>query len=101
MVFDVTVHRAVEGPTSVATHCRYPCGAELPVTKLFQQLPVGQEKTVTIPLSCFTKMGLNPAMTNTPFLIYSQGPLDVTFRNIAWIPGAAGHPDATPCSALS
>jgi len=100
LVFDVLVHQAPTGPTSVAAHCLYPCGAELNATTLFQQLPVGEQKKVTIPLSCFTAMGLNETVVNTPFLVYAQGPLDVTFRNVAWVAGAADNPDATPCDAL-
>ena len=101
LVFDVLVHTAATGATSVAAHCRYPCGAELTATKLFKDLPVGEQSRVTIPLSCFTEMGLNKNTVNTPFLVYSQGPFDVTFRNVQWIAGAADHPDATPCSELS
>jgi molecular chaperone DnaK (HSP70) len=101
LVFDVLVHSPAQGTTSIATHCQYPCGAELDATTLFQKLPVGTKTTVTIPLSCFTAMGLNKSLVNTPFLVYSQGPFDVTFRNVEWVPGAADHPDATPCAALS
>jgi hypothetical protein len=99
--FSVFVHSAGGGATSLAAHCRYPCGAELNATELFQGLPVGARSEVTVPLSCFTAAGLNETVVNTPFLVYAQGPLDVTFRDIQWVPGAADDPDATPCSALS
>ncbi|MFI7672982.1 Hsp70 family protein [Actinophytocola sp. NPDC049390] len=99
--FSVSVHSSGAGTTSLATHCRYPCGAELDVTELFKGLPVGSRTEVTIPLTCFTAAGLDKTMVNTPFLVYAQGPLDVTFRDIRWVPGAADDPDATPCSALS
>ncbi|GAB1515270.1 Hsp70 family protein [Actinophytocola sp. KF-1] len=99
--FSVFVHSAGAGTTSLAAHCRYPCGAELDATELFRGLPSGTSTEVTIPLTCFTAAGLDKAMVNTPFLVYSQGPLDVTFRDIRWVPGAADDPDATPCSALS
>lgn len=99
--FTVFVHSTGNGTTSIATHCGYPCSAELNVTELFHNLPVGKQKRVTIPLACFTENGLNKTMVNTPFLVYAQGPLDVTFRDVRWVPGAADAPDATPCSALS
>jgi hypothetical protein len=99
--FSVFVHSTGNGTTSIATHCGYPCSAELNVTELFHNLPVGKQKRVTIPLACFTENGLNKTMVNTPFLVYAQGPLDVTFRDVRWVPGAADAPDATPCSALS
>ena len=99
--FSVLVHSAGAGTTSLAAHCRYPCGAELNVSELFADLPVGTRTEVTVPLTCFTEAGLNEAMVNTPFLVYAQGPLDVTFRDIQVVPDAADDPDATPCSALS
>jgi molecular chaperone DnaK len=101
LVFDILVHTAAKGSTSIATHCQYPCGAELDATTLFRELPVDKQTTVTIPLSCFTANGLNKAKVNTPFLVYSQGPFDATFRNVEWVPDAADRPGATPCSALS
>jgi actin-like ATPase involved in cell morphogenesis len=99
--FDVLVHESGSGTTSIAAHCRYPCAAELNVTELFQRLPVGKQTEIEIPLSCFTEMGLNKAFVDTPFLVYAQGPLDVTFRDIQWVAGGADDPNAIPCSDLS
>ncbi len=48
--FGVLVHSAGDGPTSVAAHCRYPCGAELNLSEVFADLPVGERATVTIPV---------------------------------------------------
>jgi hypothetical protein len=53
---------------------------------------------VKIPLKCFTDHGLNAAMVNTPFLVYTAGAFDVTFSDIRWEPSV---PDATPCSELT
>lgn len=99
--FDVLVHQNRTGAASVAAHCRYPCGAVLNVTELFKGLPVGERTRIEIPLSCFTEMGLNKTVVDTPFLVYAQGPLDVTFRDIQWVAGGAGNPNVTACSDLS
>jgi actin-like ATPase involved in cell morphogenesis len=99
--FAVLVHESGPGTTSIAAHCRYPCAAELNVTELFKGLPVGKQTEIEIPLSCFTEMGLNEAFVDTPFLVYAQGPLDVTFRDIEWVAGGADDPNAIPCSDLS
>ncbi|MER5394078.1 Hsp70 family protein [Saccharopolyspora sp. NPDC002686] len=101
LVFDVVVNRPLAGSATIATHCGYPCGASLEASELFRGLPVGQQSKVAIPLRCFTEKGLDPKRVNTSFLVYAQGPFDATFRNIAWVPGAANGPDVTPCSALS
>jgi len=99
--FDVLVHSSGGGATSIATHCDHPCGAQLNATRLFQHLPVGKRTQIAIPLSCFTEMGLNKTVVDTPFLIYAEGPLDVTFRDVQWVAGAADDTDAIPCSAFS
>ncbi|GAB1510747.1 Hsp70 family protein [Actinophytocola sp. KF-1] len=80
--FDVLVHSSAGGAVSVAAHCRYPCGGEVPMPG---DLPVGEQVRVTIPVRCFVEAGLDASAVNTPFLVYGQGALDVTFRDIEWV----------------
>ena len=75
LVFDTVVHKPPADRTKVAVHCIYPCVSEVEATRLFRDLPVEQKTTVKIPLSCFTAKGLNAAMVNTPFLVYTAGAL--------------------------
>jgi hypothetical protein len=101
LTFDVTVHQNGLGTASIAAHCHYPCAAVLNATELFRGLPVGTRTTIRIPLSCFAATGLNKVAVDTPFLVYAEGPLDVTFRDIQWVAGGADDPNAIPCSELS
>jgi molecular chaperone DnaK len=98
LVFDVVVHTAPADRTTVAVHCIYPCVSEVEATKMFRGMPPGGKATVKIPLTCFTAHGLNAAMVNTPFLVYTSGAFDATFSNIRW---EANVTDATPCTDLS
>jgi hypothetical protein len=100
LVFDVAVHEPPTDVTTVAVHCVYPCGAEVPVTALFQRLTPERTSTVKIPLTCFTSAGLDPEHVNTPFLVYTDEPFDATFSNVRWESGAAADPDATACADL-
>jgi actin-like ATPase involved in cell morphogenesis len=100
LVFSVVVHSSGDPKVDLAAHCFYPCGAELDASSVFRDLPVGEPRTVRIPLRCFTEKNLNAKEVNTPFLVWSEGPLDVTFRDIAWVPGAAKEPGATSCADL-
>jgi hypothetical protein len=100
LVFDMTVYTPPAGLTTMAIHCVYPCGADVPVTSLFEGMPTESKSTVKIPLSCFTD-GLDATKVNTPFLIYTDEPFDATFANIRWVPGAAADPDAVSCAALN
>jgi molecular chaperone DnaK len=99
LVFDVVVNSAPAGAVALAVHCVFPCGGEVQVTNLFQDLPEDERMTIAIPLSCFTAAGLDPTRVNTPFLVYTDGPFDATFSAIRWEHGAAA-PDATPCENL-
>ena len=98
LVFDVVVHTAPADRTTVAVHCIYPCVSEVEATTLFRGIPPGGKVTVKIPLTCFTANGLNAAMVNTPFLVYTAGAFDATFSDIRWEPSV---PDAIPCTDLT
>ncbi|MEV0696844.1 Hsp70 family protein [Saccharopolyspora sp. NPDC050389] len=101
LVFDAVLHAPPTGDTTqIAVHCHHPCKAELPATGLFTKLPVEQQATVKIPLSCFVSEGLDPRAVNTPFVVYSQRRMDVTFSNVRLETGAADDADATPCTEL-
>lgn len=98
LVFDTVVHSPPAERTTVAVHCIFPCASEVEATTLFRGLPAGQKTTVKIPLTCFTAKGLNAAMVNTPFLVYTAGAFDATFSDVRWEAGVA---DATPCTSLT
>jgi hypothetical protein len=97
LVFDTVVHTPPAERTTLAVHCIFPCASEVEATTLFRSLPTGGKRTVKIPLACFTAKGLNAAMVNTPFLVYTAGTFDATFSDIRWEPAV---PDAIPCAEL-
>ncbi|RRO18307.1 Hsp70 family protein [Saccharopolyspora rhizosphaerae] len=99
LVFDAVVHTPPHGGTTkVGMHCEYPCRSEVPASHLFAAMPVEQPATVKIPLSCFVGSGLDIRRVNTPFLVWSQSRMDITFANVRV---EAEVPGATPCNALS
>ncbi|WP_243788154.1 Hsp70 family protein [Saccharopolyspora gloriosae] len=115
LVFDAVLHAPPAGYAGVAIHCDYPCGVELPATELFRDLPLEKHTTVKIPLECFTEgeerpggvpsheltSKLEPGKVNTPFVVFSQKRMDITFSDIRLDPAAATDPQATNCAALS
>ncbi|MDI2027611.1 Hsp70 family protein [Saccharopolyspora sp. TS4A08] len=99
LVFDAVVHAPPVGDTTkIGMHCEYPCRSEVPASHLFANMPPEQRATVKIPLACFVDGGLDPKRVNTPFLVWSQRRMDITFANVRV--EAEVH-DATPCNALS
>ncbi|MEB3367752.1 Hsp70 family protein [Saccharopolyspora mangrovi] len=99
LIFDAIVHSPPAGQTTkIGMHCEFPCRSDVPASHLFAGMPLEQRTTVKIPLSCFVGGGLDPRRVNTPFLVWSQRKMDITFANVRV---EAQVPDATPCNALS
>lgn len=101
LVFNAVVHTPPTGDTTtIAMHCGYPCGSDVPATELFANLPQGQQKTVKLPLSCFVTDGLDPKRVDTPFLVRSERRMDITFSDVRLEAGADDDADAMSCGEL-
>ncbi|MEV4733000.1 Hsp70 family protein [Saccharopolyspora sp. NPDC049426] len=99
LVFDAIVHTPPTGETTkIGMHCEFPCRSEVPASHLLANLQPEHRTTVKIPLSCFVGGGLDQRRVNTPFLVWSQRRMDITFADVRI---EAQVPDATPCDALS
>ncbi|CCH32074.1 exo 1,3/1,4-beta-D-glucan glucohydrolase [Actinosynnema sp. NPDC047251] len=98
VVFDVVVHRPPANRTALGAHCGWPCLAEVDVTKVLTDLPVGTRSTVKIPVSCLAAAGLDLEKVNIPFLVFTDGPFEASFANVRWVPKAAQDPDAKTCA---
>ncbi|SFR30179.1 Hsp70 protein [Lentzea waywayandensis] len=102
LAFAVVVARPPTAQVSLATHCHYPCQAPLNATELFKNLPVGEQRTVRIPLSCFAAKGLDPSNVDVPFLVHTTGAFQATFGQIRWeADGTAKGVPVTACTSLS
>ena len=92
--FRVKVNAAPTGNVNLAMHCEYPCVSELPFGDYLRSLPVGQWQEINAHLACFN--GLDTNKVNTPFLLHSDGPMDLSIEEVRWEPKTAS---ATPdCS---
>ncbi|WP_243794352.1 Hsp70 family protein [Saccharopolyspora gloriosae] len=114
LVFTANVRTPPAHYAGVAIHCGHPCGGEVPADDLFRRLPTGTPTPIKIPLDCFTKVtprpegvpshelneDLKPDQVDTPFLVYSDKRMDVTFSDIRLEPGAADDENAMSCGAL-
>ncbi|MFR9730671.1 Hsp70 family protein [Saccharopolyspora sp. MS10] len=107
LVFTAEVHSPPAGYVGIGLHCTYPCGVERSATELFRRIPPGTPTRVAIPLSCFAESdprppgvppnqldpSSEPDQVDTPFLVFSDDRLDVTFSDVRWEPGAAADLD--------
>ena len=61
---------------TLSMHCTYPCRVDVPGKALFDSLAGTGRQHVKIPLSCFDAPGtLEWDHVNTPFLVYTGGPV--------------------------
>jgi len=87
------------GNVSARIDCGYPCIGDLNATALFADATLGDGNahTFKIPLECFRTAGTDFTKVNTPFLLFSNQPFELTFANVRWLPGPLAL-DAAKCA---
>lgn len=100
LVFDVTVLHPPDEFTTVSVHCDHPCGSFVDAEKIFQQMPVGEKRTVAISLSCYAVGGLDTTNVDTPFLIHSDAEFSAVFSNVRWEQQASTEATNHSCQPL-
>ncbi|WP_437815060.1 glycoside hydrolase family 3 protein [Sorangium sp. So ce1078] len=81
---------------TLSAHCVYPCLGDINIASTLTSIADGEWHEVSVPLKCLTNNGLDITNVNTPFLIYSDSPMDVAIEDIRWEPFTAGPtPDCT------
>jgi beta-glucosidase len=84
------------GIVNLSTHCVYPCLGEVPFAAALLSIADGQWHDVSVPLKCFLDTGLDITAVNTPFLLYTEGPMELSLEDVRWEPWTAGP--APDCS---
>ena len=99
LAFDAKVNTPPAGIVTARIDCAYPCRGELNATALFKDptLGDGNVHTFKIPLECFHGVGADFTKVNTPFLLTTDQPFELTFANVRWLPGPLAV-DAATCA---
>ncbi len=82
LAFSLRLHVRPTAQTFLRQDCIYPCGARADVTRLLNAVPMNQWVRVSIDQRCFVKNGLDPKKVETPFLIATEGKLDLDISYI-------------------
>ncbi|WP_437975345.1 exo 1,3/1,4-beta-D-glucan glucohydrolase [Sorangium sp. So ce295] len=91
IVFRARVDAPPEGPlVTLSAHCVYPCLGDINIANTLTSIADGEWHEVSVPLKCLTDRGLDITNVNTPFLIYSESPMDVAIEDVRWEPFTAG-----------
>ncbi|WP_437968644.1 exo 1,3/1,4-beta-D-glucan glucohydrolase [Sorangium sp. So ce260] len=92
IVFRARVDAPPEGTlVTLSAHCVYPCLGDINIANTLTSIADGEWHEVSVPLKCLTDSGLDITNVNTPFLIYSESPMDVAIEDIRWEPFTAGR----------
>ncbi|MET0402788.1 MAG: putative glycoside hydrolase, partial [Cystobacter sp.] len=89
VVFETKVDVAPASEVNLSMHCHHPCQGEVKITQTLRDLAGTGWRELAVPLKCFKTM--NFELVNTPFLLYTEGELDLTLANIRWEPNRAGN----------
>jgi beta-glucosidase len=97
LAFDAKVNVKPAGNVTARIDCAYPCRGELDATALFRDATLGDGNahTFQIPLECFHAAGADFTRVNTPFLLVTDQPFELTFANVRWLPRPIGASAAT------
>ncbi|AUX36765.1 MULTISPECIES: exo 1,3/1,4-beta-D-glucan glucohydrolase [Sorangium] len=91
IVFRARVDAPPEGTlVTLSAHCVYPCFGDINIASTLTSIADGEWHEVSVPLKCLTDKGLDITNVNTPFLIYSESPMDVAIEDVRWEPFTAG-----------
>lgn len=92
LAFSLKINARPSTTTILRMDCIYPCGASADITRLLKAAPSDQWLRVSVDLACFVKAGLDPRKVETPFLISTQGKLDIAVSYIQLEPVGAQRP---------
>ena len=70
----------------------YPCLGDINIANTLTSIADGEWHEVSVPLKCLTDNGLDITNVNTPFLLYSESPMDVAIEDVRWEPFTAASP---------
>lgn len=82
LAFDVRVETPPKSPVILRMDSAYPHWGSLDITETLRRLPQGDWQRVTIDLNRFIESGTDPRCVETPFLLWTEGEMQLSLANI-------------------
>lgn len=98
--FLAQVQTAPAGRVGMTMECGDTCTASLDLSSTFKNMAGAGVKTVKIPLSCFSALGVDMRKVKTPFNVSTDASFVAAFADIKIVAGAAKEADALSCESL-
>jgi beta-glucosidase len=95
LIVEYRVDGAPTEPTMLWMACGDHCGGSVPIAGVLRAAPVGEWRTLIVPLRCFVRAGLDPKQVRAPVAVTTSGRLslavsDVRIASAAVNQGACG-----------
>jgi beta-glucosidase len=85
--FEIAIDSTATVPIKIAMHCMWPCIGEVELHRhVSGDVQLGDWMNVSIPLADFEEVGMDFAITSTPFLINTNQPLKIRLGRVRFIP---------------
>lgn len=80
--FDVQLVQRPASPVKVTMQCGTGCEGGVDIAPLLAKLMPGQKQTVTVPLACFAKYGVDLGAVDAPFVVSADKPFAAAFTQV-------------------
>jgi beta-glucosidase len=81
-MFDYRVEAAPTGPVMVTMTSGANATAQMPIAGLLRAAPVGEWRTMVLPLRCFSRAGVAMNAVTSPFGIAATAPLTLSIAEV-------------------
>lgn len=80
--FDVQLVQRPASPVKVTMQCGTGCEGGVDIAPVLARLSPGQKQTVTVPLACFAKQGVDLGAVEAPFVVSADKPFAAAFTQV-------------------
>ena len=91
LAFDVQVRTPPAGDVTLRMDCTYPCSGAVDLTETLSALPAESWITVRLRLSCLARAGADMTRIDTPFLLATDGALELAFSDVRLVAASDGE----------
>jgi beta-glucosidase len=98
--FDVVIATPATGPVQVYMGCGDNCTTSVDVAPTFATYANGARHTVSIPLECFARTGIDLSHVDVPFGVLASPPFSAAFADAKIVSGTAAGRTDLPCASL-
>ena len=83
LAMELRLHAQPSDVVLLRMDCGWPCSGAVDLTPVLKAMEAGEWNTVSVPVACFARRGVDLSQVNTPFLMATRGALIVDIAEIA------------------